>query len=105
MGQGFTEIKNIIDIFSEQLKTNNITIQQLYLFGSYCNGTARDDSDIDLAIVSESFSGIRIDDRSMILPIRRKVDLRIDPFPFHPSDFNEFDPLAIEIIRNGVKII
>jgi predicted nucleotidyltransferase len=48
-----------INKFVRGLEKNQIHIQQAILFGSYAKGTAKEWSDIDLALVSEDFSGIR----------------------------------------------
>ena len=37
--------------------SKHFKIEHAYLFGSYANGKAHKESDIDLAIVSSSFSG------------------------------------------------
>ena len=79
-------------------------LTDLYLFGSYAKGTAHEDSDIDIAVVAKDFSGDSIDDTFSLLKLRRKVDLRIEPHPFLPSEFSEDHPFAREIIRTGSKI-
>ncbi|MDL2289107.1 nucleotidyltransferase domain-containing protein [Oscillospiraceae bacterium OttesenSCG-928-F05] len=76
----------------------------VYLFGSFAKGTAGEDSDIDIAVVSDSFTGDPIDDRSYLLVLKYDVDLRIEPHPFLPEDFTEDNPFAREILRTGIRI-
>ncbi len=54
------KVKGIIDKYLVALKNNNIPVKQAILFGSYAKGNYDEWSDIDLALVSEVFEGIRI---------------------------------------------
>lgn len=54
MGQG-TVIETIQE-FKKALEAINIHVDQLILFGSHAAGTAREDSDIDLVVISSSFA-------------------------------------------------
>ena len=40
----------------------------------------------------------------MLMKIRRKVDIRIEPRPFNVKDFNLSNPIAREIIDSGILI-
>lgn len=104
MAEKIDSIVSIIKEYIQEVTHHNITIDKLYLFGSYANGTASDNSDIDVAIVSKNFMGDRFLDRRTIIPLRRKIDRRIEPIPYRPEDFSESDPLAAEILRNGIEI-
>lgn len=81
----------ILKAFSQRL-SNAINISQIYLFGSYAKGTANPDSDIDVLILSPDFSGDRLEDLVFLMKIRREFDLRIEPHPFRPDQFNESHP-------------
>lgn len=81
-----------------------IHIEKVYLYGSYAKGNYHKDSDIDIVIISNDFSGIRFYDYKRIVPFRRKIDVRIEPMPFRPEDFTDSDPLTIEIMRTGKEI-
>jgi predicted nucleotidyltransferase len=78
--------------FLNRLNENGLRVEKAYLFGSHARGNAREGSDIDIAVISKSFSGNRFDDMMALFEVRRKCDLRIEPIPFHPDDFNEWDP-------------
>lgn len=97
-------INKIIRLYIEAITANHIEVEKVYLFGSYAHGTNRVDSDIDLAIVSKSFSGDRFDDRRRIVPLRRAIDRRLEPIPFNPENFNDNDPLVLEILNHGIEI-
>lgn len=97
-------IRRIIKSYIGIVAKNKIRIDKVYLFGSYARGTAGENSDIDIAIVSKDFSGDRFSDRRIVVPLRRKVDRRLDPIPYRTENFKENDPLVVEILRNGIEI-
>lgn len=99
-----SDIKEKVKKFIEETQRNHIHILKAYLYGSYARGTARKDSDIDIALISPDFSGNRYVDSLKIIPFRRKIDSRIEPVTFKPEDFNETDPLAAEIKNYGLEL-
>lgn len=104
MADSKAAIRRIIRTYLKVIAENNIKVEKAYLFGSYARGTYREDSDIDIAIVSKDFSGDRFVDRRRVVPLRRKIDRRLEPIPYLPENFKENDPLVIEILKNGVEI-
>jgi predicted nucleotidyltransferase len=98
------KVKGIIDKYMAALKENNIPVNQAILFGSYAKGNYDNWSDIDLALVSEIFEGIRIKDRNKIRLITLKISSDIEVLPYRPQDFNTDDPFVKEIIETGIKI-
>jgi predicted nucleotidyltransferase len=69
------------------------------LFGSHATGTANEDSDIDLMIISSNFSGDIIEDSMKLMRLRRGIDNRIEPHPICSSDFND-ENLFIQSIKS-----
>lgn len=98
-------VRRIVQQYADTLKSNNILLEEVFLFGSYAHGRPKRDSDIDVAIVSGSLSGDRYDDRCQLMHLRWDVDLRIEPHPFRPEDFTEDNPEAAEIMRTGIRIL
>ncbi|NIM77920.1 MAG: nucleotidyltransferase domain-containing protein, partial [Candidatus Aminicenantes bacterium] len=96
-------IRRIIKTYIGVIAKNNINIEKMYLFGSYARGTAVDDSDINIAIISDDFSGDRFADRRRVVPLRRSIDRRLEPIPYRPENFKENDPLVVEILKNGIE--
>jgi len=94
----------VAEKFIKLIKSNNISIEKIILFGSYAKGNAGKWSDIDIAIVSPEFSGIPFYDRKMLNPFILKVDTRIEPHPFKPEDFTEDNGFVSEILKNGVEV-
>ena len=99
------KIKKIIERYISQLRENNISIENAYLFGSYAKGKNRKWSDIDIAIVSNSFEGNRIKDKDKIRKITLSVSSSLEILPFNPSDFSLENPLAKEIIETGIRLV
>ncbi len=102
-----TNKKIIFDIarnYLKILKENKINSKKVYLYGSYVRGNFNADSDIDLAIVSDDFTGKIIDDQWLLMKLRRKVDLRIEPHPFLSREFDKTNPFVREIIETGIRV-
>jgi predicted nucleotidyltransferase len=87
------------------LNSMNITVRTAYLFGSYAKGTADEWSDIDLALVTDSFIGDGFDFRFLLSKLARRIDSDIEPHPYLSSDFNERNPVANEIMKSGVLLL
>lgn len=94
------KIKKYVD----ELKKHNIRIEKVYLYGSFAKNKYHKNSDIDIVVISNDFQGIRFLDREKIVPLRRKIDVRIEPMPYRPEDFHEADPLAVEVMATGKEI-
>lgn len=90
--------------YLEELERNKIPVQEAIIFGSYAKGSPKEESDIDIAVISGAFTGDRFEDRRRIVPLRRKIDSRLEPIPFTPEDFYKGGNLADEIKRTG-KVI
>lgn len=99
------EIKRIIDNYLQALRRNKIPIKAAILFGSYANGNYQKWSDIDIALVSDIFTGNRIDDKDKIRSITLSASSSIEVIPFAPGDFNLQNPFVKEILRTGVKLV
>lgn len=94
----------IVRRYVRELKKHDIPVEEAILFGSFARGVAREESDIDVAIVSPAFSGDRFADRRRIVPLRRGVDSRLEPMPYRPEQFAEGGILIDEIKRTGVRV-
>ena len=105
MASSKSSIINLIKEYILRLKENNISVEKVLLFGSIMKATSREDSDIDIAVISSSFKGDRYSDRRLIVPLRRGIDSRIDPIPFTPEDYAEGGILIDEIKSTGQEIL
>ncbi|MCC6444601.1 MAG: nucleotidyltransferase domain-containing protein [Armatimonadetes bacterium] len=57
MAKRRSQVEAIIKCFAEALQNCGVSIDRIYLYGSYLHGTANDFSDIDIIVVSPSFRG------------------------------------------------
>jgi len=79
-----------------------MTIENVYLFGSYAKGTQREHSDIDVAFVVNHFKGNFSKVISPIWKLRRQIDFRIEPHIIaRDTDYTGF---IDEIRRTGIEI-
>jgi uncharacterized protein len=90
--------------FIDTLEVKNIPIDQAYIFGSQAKGNANEYSDIDLALISQSFSGIRFDDNVLIIKNTPNSFYDIETHPFRPEDFTPNNPFVKEILKTGLRI-
>lgn len=107
MAEGYNNslINQKINEYINILKTNGIKIWRMYLYGSYAKGTYTEHSDIDLAIFLDLNELDGFEEDALLMKLRRKVDLRIEPHVFARIDYDQSDPLVKEIIRTGRRII
>lgn len=63
------DVKKIIERYRQELKNFNINSQKIILYGSYAKGNPREDSDIDLIVISDDFKGMNLRERLEILGI------------------------------------
>ena len=104
MARKADQVITLVKRYIAELEKNKIPIKKAIIFGSYARGKAKTESDIDVALVSEVFSGDRFEDRRKIIPLRREIDNRIEPIPLRPEDFENGGILVEEIRRTGVVV-
>jgi predicted nucleotidyltransferase len=97
-------VNKAIKKYIEELRNHGIPVKEVILFGSRARGGSKEESDIDVAIVSDAFSGDRFEDRRRIVPLRRGIDSRIEPIPLTPAAFAAGGNLIDEIKKTGIKI-
>ncbi len=98
-------VEKTIRQYLEQLDNMGIHIQQAVLFGSYASGNYDEWSDIDLALVSDDFSGDRFEDRNRLRRITLQINSDISPMPFRPEDFTPRSYFVKEILETGIRIL
>jgi len=67
-----------IDVYSQRV-VRRYHPRMIVLYGSYANGTATEDSDIDIAVVCDSLEGNYFEHACELFKMRRDIDLRIEP--------------------------
>lgn len=64
--------------FAEVVK-KEFPVKKIILFGSYANGTEREDSDIDVAVIVDKYNGDIIKANGKLFSLVRSIDIRIEP--------------------------
>lgn len=91
--------------FVEETKSM-FPVDRAYLFGSYAKRNNIQESDIDVCIVSPVFGKDYFAEESQLRRLSLRVDPRISPVAFNPSDFKDrYSQLAYEINKYGVKLL
>lgn len=94
-----------INLYLDELNKNNFKIRKAILFGSYAKGNYNEWSDIDLAIVSDDFEGLRYNDLDKIRNFNAVTNWEISPLPYNSETFDKNDIFIKEIIETGIKLI
>lgn len=103
MGQD--AVLKTINQFKKVLEANNIRVEQLILFGSHADGTAREDSDIDVVVISSSFNGKNYWERIDILTEAiYEVFAPIEASAFTPEKWKSEKSLVVDFAKNGIVI-
>ena len=103
MGQD--AVAKIIEQFKQALTSANVQVDQLILFGSHATGTAREDSDIDVIVISPSFAGKTYWDRVEILSDAiYKVFAPIEASAFTPEEWQSENSLLFDYAKNGILV-
>ena len=98
-------LKTVLENYLQSLKKDQLPINKAFLFGSYAKGHARQDSDVDVCIISPNFSNpIKA---IQYLLSKRELNLRypIEPIGFHPKDFRSDMSIIQEIKKTGIRIL
>ena len=61
------------------LISEHFDVKDAIIYGSYCKGTQKEDSDIDIAIVVDDITGNYFDSIPLLWKIKRKVSNFIEP--------------------------
>ena len=95
----------IKDYVSRIMLDTRLDIKGVILFGSVAKGNNREDSDIDLAVISPKFSKNRHKHLMTLLYNTIGIDSKIEPHPMTIEDLNDpYYPLAGEVRKYGIKI-
>jgi predicted nucleotidyltransferase len=79
--------------------TKEVSPEQIILYGSYSADTAREDSDIDIAVIYNGFAGDFLSISSLLWKLTRRVSSYIEPILLDRS--RDKSGFAAEIMRTG----
>lgn len=99
------EVIEILKLYINLLRTEGVFVDKAFLYGSYLNDSATDESDIDLMIVTDNEN----DDYTAgkIWKLTRNINSKIEPFLVGKSRFysNDNSPLVDLVKRTGLEIV
>jgi len=101
------EIIELLKKYISLLNTEGISVSRAFLFGSYSNGTANNDSDIDVMIVSDKYN----EDDDIVIgkiwKLTRNISTKIEPFLIGSNKFNndKNSPLIDMVKSQGIEIV
>lgn len=99
-----TEIADIVKKYISIVK-ENYNVTAIILFGSYAKGTEHEDSDIDIAIITDDIKTDKFDEEVKLTLLRRKIDNRIEPHIISSNDYeNNETPFVVEVKNTGIKV-
>ena len=107
MALTYETVNQIIDQYISDVRAA-LPIDKVYLYGSYINGTARWDSDVDLCFFSDSFTTqdiMQVIGRLYELKRRYNKYICLEPNAFPLSELDNDNPFVKEILRTGREII
>ena len=98
----------IMDIVNKYVEVilAHYEVKAIILFGSYAKGTNHEDSDIDIAIITDDIKCNDIFDEQLKLKkLRRNIDYRLEPHIIDVADFDNIEtPFVEEVINTGIKV-
>lgn len=96
------EVLEIISQFQKALEDKGIEINKLILFGSYATGQFREGSDIDVVVISDSFTGKGYWERIDILSDAiYEVFAPVEAVGLTPDEWEKKDSFITDYAVNG----
>ena len=98
-----SEIVEVLKKYIFILRSEGISVDKAYLYGSYLSNTATEDSDIDVLIVTENENDNLT---GKIWSLTKRVNSMIEPYLIDKDRFiNNKDSLLIDLVkRTGIEI-
>ena len=99
------KVNDIVNQYINDVQ-RHIKVNKAVLYGSYAKGNFDEQSDVDLAIFSESFTGKNlIEMNSFLFSLARKyMEVCIEPIGFNYTDLFDDNPFVKEILNTGKEI-
>ncbi|MBU4047277.1 nucleotidyltransferase domain-containing protein [bacterium] len=93
------DVKRIIERYKQELRNLNINSKKIILYGSYAKGNPREDSDIDLIVISDDFEDMNLRERLEILGVAAgRVFEPIEALGYTPKEIKQKKETFLEVI-------
>lgn len=98
-------VLEILRQFRDELETLNVRAEKLVLYGSHSTGAAREDSDIDVVVISSDFSNKSYWERiDLLSEAIYKTSAPIEASAFTPEEWMSGKSLITDFAKNGVLV-
>lgn len=88
--------------FQKILESKGIKVSKLILYGSYANGNAREDSDIDVVVISDDFTGKGYWERIDILSDAiYQIFEPIEAIAMTPQEWDSGQSMIVDFAKQG----
>jgi predicted nucleotidyltransferase len=99
------EIIELVKKYLDVLRAEGISVSKAFLYGSYSDGSASDESDIDVMIISDQFEKNNDKIAGKVWRLTSEVDSKIEPFLVGTDSFKEnSSPLIQNVKATGIEI-
>ncbi len=105
MGQLSPRVKAILARFVAAVRAE-VPVDAVYVFGSAARGEEREDSDLDVVVVSPAFRTMRrVDAIALLLSKTRGLGVDLQPVGLAPEDLADLDDVvARAVAAHGVEV-
>ena len=91
--------------YAHEIETRGLQLRTVILYGSFAKGTQHEWSDIDVALVSDEFTGFSFNDHKLLPYFGFKSPYTRIEAQTYPTDyFQNSDPFIEEIKKTGIVI-
>lgn len=92
----------IISDFKNDLEQNGTRIDRIILFGSYAKGTQKEESDIDLVVISDDFKDKSAWQRiEIVSDAIYKIREPIEAVTLTPEEWENEESIIVEFAKDG----
>jgi len=98
------EAIHIANTFANRIREDVDNNAQIYLFGSTAQDTANLDSDIDVAVISETNNADCIKSAAKYAAIARTIDFALEIHTITTNDWQTGNPHVLEVKTRGLQV-
>lgn len=96
--------KEIISIATNYAKLvkSKMNVENIILYGSFAKGTAKEFSDIDIAVIVKKYPRNTLSTETKLFTLKRSIDSRIEPVLLSSSE--DKSGFLDEIFETGIQL-